>query len=46
MEILINCDEDTKHLIKDQLDITSKKRKMSIIKIGRPTVDEEYVHNG
>ncbi|WP_458404523.1 hypothetical protein [Methanobrevibacter sp.] len=39
-------DEDTKQDIKDQLDITSKKRKLPAIKIGRFDVDEEYSHKG
>ena len=39
-------DEDTKQDIKDQLDITSKKRKLPAIKIGRLAVDEEYTHKG
>ncbi len=39
-------DEDTKQDIKDQLDLTSKKRKLPAIKIGRLAVDEEYTHKG
>jgi GNAT superfamily N-acetyltransferase len=39
-------DEDTKQDIKDQLNITSKKRKLPAIKIGRLAVDEEYAHKG
>ena len=39
-------DEDTKQDIKDQLDITSKKRKLPAIKTGRLAVDEEYTHKG
>lgn len=39
-------DEYTKQNIKDQLDITSKKRKLPAIKIGRFAVDEKYSHNG
>lgn len=39
-------DEDTKQDIKDQLDITSKKRKLPAIKIGRLAIDEKYAHNG
>ena len=39
-------DEDTKQDIKDQLDITSKQRKLPAIKIGRFAVDEEYSHKG
>ena len=39
-------DEDTKQVIKDQLDITSKKRKLPSIKIGRFAIDEKYAHKG
>lgn len=39
-------DEDTKQDIKDQLEITSKKRNLPAIKIGRFAVDEEYSHKG
>jgi predicted GNAT family N-acyltransferase len=39
-------DEDTKQDIKDQLDITSKKRKLPAIKIGRFAIDEKYSHKG
>ena len=37
---------DTKHDIKDQLNITSKKRKLPAIKIGRLALDEKYTRNG
>ena len=37
---------DTKHDIKDQLDITSKKRKLPAIKIGRLALDDKYAHKG
>lgn len=39
-------DEETKQDIKDQLDITSKKRKLPAIKIGRLAIDEKYAHKG
>lgn len=39
-------DEDTKQDIKDQLDISSKKRKLPAIKIGRFAIDEKYTHKG
>ena len=39
-------DGDTKQDIKDQLDITSKKRKLPAIKIGRFAVDEKYSRKG
>ena len=39
-------DEDTKQDIKDQLDITSKKRKLPAIKIGRFAIDEKYARKG
>lgn len=39
-------DEDNKQDIKDQLEITSKKRNLPAIKIGRFAVDEEYSHKG
>ena len=39
-------DADTKHDIKNQLDITSKKRKLPAIKIGRLALDEKYTHKG
>lgn len=39
-------DADTKHDIKNQLDITSKKRKLPAIKIGRLALDEKYAHKG
>ena len=39
-------DEDTKLDIKNQLDITSKKRKLPAIKIGRFAVDEQFTHKG
>ena len=39
-------DEDTKRDIKDQLYITSKKRKLPAIKIGRFAIDEKYAHKG
>jgi len=38
--------EDAKQNIKNQLDITSKKRKLPTIKIGRFAVDEKYTHKG
>lgn len=37
-------DEDTKQDTKDQLNITSKKRKLPAIKIGRLAVDEGYAN--
>ena len=39
-------DADTKHDIKDQLNITSKKRKLPAIKIGRLALDDKYAHKG
>ena len=39
-------DADTKHDIKNQLDITSKKRKLPAIKIGRLALDDKYAHKG
>lgn len=39
-------DADTKHDIKDQLNIASKKRKLPAIKIGRLALDEKYAHKG
>ena len=39
-------DADTKHDIKNQLNITSKKRKLPAIKIGRLALDEKYAHKG
>ena len=39
-------DEDTKQDIKNQLDITFKKRKLPAIKIGRFAVDKKYSHKG
>ena len=39
-------DGDTKHDIKDQLNITSKKRKLPAIKIGRLALDEKYTRKG
>lgn len=35
-------DEDTKQEIKDQLSITSRKRKLPAIKIGRFAIDKKY----
>ena len=39
-------DDETKQDIKDQLSITSRKRKLPAIKIGRLAVDEKYSGNG
>ena len=39
-------DEDTKQDIKNQLSITSKKRKLPAIKIGRLAVAKKFAHNG
>ena len=39
-------DGDTKHDIKNLLNITSKKRKLPAIKIGRLALDEKYTHKG
>lgn len=39
-------DEDTKQDIKNQLSITSRKRKLPAIKIGRLAVDEKYSGKG
>ena len=40
------CDDETKQDIKDQLSITSRKRKLPAIKIGRLAVDEKYSGKG
>ena len=39
-------DEETKQEIKDQLSITSKKRKLPAIKIGRLAIDKKYSGKG
>jgi hypothetical protein len=39
-------DEDTKQEIKDQLSITSRKRKLPAIKIGRFAIDKKYSGKG
>ena len=39
-------DEECKHDIKGHLNITSKRRKLPAIKIGRFAIDERYTHKG